>query len=295
MSGYRIYFLFCAFFSSTCCFGLRIAEDPSNKQAVARNDIPRVLLLGDSTDRIALNYFCESHGKNMQRDIEYGDPAGHWYMGATSCDVENAHLVYLFHPGAGKGKYWHDFDGFGVQSSTTELIIKSDLPRLVDRKFGAQPDLIVLGTGIWELEKWWDHAGRPNITDPSYTYDQISEWCKAEVPQLLGWISEVYPTAQIAFRTAPKLKVPVHPQGITEGSLSKMHNCMLAQLDNGKLYGEDRYSLFDLQKKLDDLRSAKGNDMSEFNKLWHDDLHFKGEASSLYLDSVIKLAKQFQH
>lgn len=261
--------------------GLRIQAPVQAEQESAN-----ILLLGSSVDRAAADYFC-AHGKTKPKHdaIFSKPPTG--YNRARSCSMGGITLAYMFHPGAGSPPYWlhnnlkHHTGGAQEQHLLTQDIVTLDAVNYTQRVFNSNPSLIVVESSLWDLAKWWDASGKPDMNNGTYVppHTQIQNWCSHEIPELLSWVDAAFPGSRIAFRTPPT--VQYKGMGESSENIELMQQCILGHTQGSRVYG--KYDLIDYHGIMDDLiKQGKDN-------LWLDNRHPGPEASHAYIDAMLKM------
>jgi len=253
----------------------------------------RVLLLGCSIDRNAVEYFCQSLSRNA---IDRGELTPRIrnmseILEARWCrDPElNINVASLFHPGVGYNGdlqapfffRWtpHGLNDVRYSPSTAEILDSIAYPTAKYLLHGP-PHLVVVDSSLWDLSAW--HT----VGAQDHSPQRVRRWCDHDLPSLLRNVSAAFPNSSVAFRTAPPFSGQRQDWpwfSLTAQDVRDLYDCVQNRTENGKLYG--KYSVIDYRNLVISLKKRKMREI-----FMHDGMHPHALPSLLYVNEVLKMA-----
>lgn len=216
----------------------------------------RVLILGCSVDRYAINYFCGARESPMTLREDINIP-GKGDFKARSCDdpTRDTSFMYMLLPGTGYNGSLQAPFFTGFEPSTLPVVNE-----IAPAFAGARPDLVVVDSSLWDLANWQivDGGGDAAHLDVA---KHVQEWCARALPTLMGAVAGAFPRSRVVFRTAPATFANCSSKkAFSNGSdghvcwhpgVDLLHECVMDSLSEGRLLG--RYDVIDYYKIMADL------------------------------------------
>jgi len=215
------------------------------------------------------------------------------------CSRAGFDAVYILHPGAGSLPYFRPYLLGGLPTNTSE-VLRLSRQRIL-RRIERDPTFVVVDASLRDAEAWWKLATiapDPRVGSSSFTrraaaartrwppHHLVQHWCTVEVPALLQEAQAVYPTARIAFRTAPRTALKDPPQNAE--TIDAMTKCLWEHTTpEWKLHGQ-----FDLIPYHELVNALALFPKATSGKLWPDLQHPAPQAQDLYLASVLVWTQQ---
>jgi len=241
-------------------------------------DERRVLLIGCSLDRNALQDYCHDHG---EQTVETAEP-----LQTIRCfDKElNTRMGYIFHPGVGINGDLHKPTAL-AKGKSTGAILKKFANATAFGILKASPHLVVVDTSLWDLMGWrlgTPHgAGLPPPQPEPVTEERFQQWCQHDMPLLMRKVSKYFPTSRIAFRTAPTIDRTPKYEKFEKHDIDMLYQCISSSTENGMLLG--KYEIIDYHKIMEHLIDRKVPDLYRA-----DGYHPSWYPSRLYIHEVLR-------
>jgi hypothetical protein len=241
------------------------------------------LVFGNSLDRNAIQDFCRERAGQAYDFLQI-----RWCSDTTL----NTTLGFIFHPGVGykgdlHGPFHSSYIGFKHHHGTysTHAILEQYLNTTAWSMLQANPDLVVVDSSLWDLAVWRE---QDNITDNAEVpVERVRQWCVHDLPNLLGNVSEVFPTSRIAFRTAPTIMESLLPghelEKFTRHEIEMLYDCINSSMVEGALFG--KYEVIDYHEIMANI-SARG--LPQHRLYRPDGYHPSSYPSALYVNEILR-------
>jgi len=257
------------------------------------NTTTRVLVLGCSVDRNAVEYFCQWQRQNATNRGELPPRILNMseILQARWCrdQQQRISVASLFHPGVGyngdlEGPFFfrwapHGLNNVEYSPSTAEILRSLALPTAKYLLRGS-PNLVVVDSSLWDLSAW--HT----VGTQDYSQERVKKWCYHDLPFLLYNVSRAFPNSTVAFRTAPTFSGPKQVwrySNLSAQDVADLYHCVQDQTHKGKLYG--KYPVVDYRELVQKLKEKGKKDI-----FMRDGMHPHALPSLLYVNEILKTA-----
>ena len=167
-----------------------------------------VLLLGDSTDRAAVEIFCRLAGSSMQRsaDVRPGDLAPFPAQHLTYCRTAGGGTVANdINIGLTGPPYWISKQPSPLRENVTLDALPRQAAMARSLLGGPSPTVIVAHSMAWDYSAWWQHLGHfsKNVSGADWMDASLVEHWAMKVEAYLCAIRRTFPASLLLWRTAP--------------------------------------------------------------------------------------------
>lgn len=205
-----------------------------------------ILLLGDSTSAQLLMHSCDAFSSSPKSFIAVpqGVDRGKYHHRLRSLDNHACRLL-RHSPGGGLGLPIGSFSHFGVTgppywafayplptwlANTTVGQVEADLPNFGERyTAGADPSVVVAGSGFWDIASWWMHDGNFSknwAAGPGYIPQYV-----AGVTAFVEALRGRFPRSRVLWRTMH----PGHKHSIEPHVVSMFNEAVRARASDMRL------------------------------------------------------------
>lgn len=294
LSGRALYLFTCA----ACTFALQVQDPtdvaPEDAAEPVQNKAAKILLMGCSVDRNAVEFFCESR---YQKPYDQESLPGRvrnlsQILEARWCEEEklNLNIASLFHPGVGhagdlQAPFFYRWapkglDGVAYSPSTKDILDGGLASEAATYLLKGTPTIVVVDSSLWDLAAWHTIDG----ADALNSKKRVRQWCDHDLPLLLGSVQNAFPNSRVAFRTAPTFSGQKQDWpwfSLTSRDVSDLYACVEEKTTDEGLYG--KYTVIDYRELVHGLKKRKMRDV--FMK---DGMHPDALPSLLYVNEIIK-------
>jgi len=287
------------------------AEGAAAQLSVERKNT-KVLLLGCSVDRNAVEFFCESRYQKPYDQASLPNKILNLsqILEARWCEdrKNNLNIASLFHPGVGhagdlKAPFFyrwtpHGLDGVAYSPDTKDILDGGLASTAATHLLKGTPNIVVVDSSLWDLAAWHtldangellmksNTSNASDVKDELNSKKRVKQWCDHDLPLLLDSVANAFPDSRVAFRTAPTFSGQKQNWpwfSLTSKDVGDLYACVEEKTTEGGLFG--KYTVIDYREVVHSLKKRKMRDV--FMK---DGMHPDALPSLLYINEIIKTA-----